>query len=189
MKVLETERLMLRRLDADDAAFVLRLVNEPTWLRYIGDRGVRTLEDARGYLQKGPMEMYERLGFGLYHVGLKQGGASIGMCGLLKRETLEDVDIGFAFFPEYQGRGYAFESASAVMSYGTRTLGLPRIVAVISADNHGSARLLEKLGFRFERWMRLAADAPEVKLYVTGQGASHSDQPDDLRSPGEAAPR
>jgi RimJ/RimL family protein N-acetyltransferase len=168
MNVLETERLVLRWLRADDAVFILQLVNEPSWLRYIGDKGVRTLEDARNYIEKGPVEMYGRLGFGLFLVECKETGDPIGICGLIKREALEDVDIGFAFLPRFCGQGYAFESASAAMSYGTRTLGLSRIVAITSQDNHVSAKLLEKLGFRFERLARLAADAAEVKLCAAG---------------------
>lgn len=168
MTVLETERLVLRRLRSDDAAFILQLVNEPAWLRYIGDRGVRTLEDAGEYIERGPVEMYGRLGFGLYLVERKDSGDPIGICGLLKREALEDVDIGFAFLARCWGQGYAFESAAAVLAYGTRTLGLSRIVAITSPENHASIKLLDKLGFRFERSVRLAADAAEVRLFVTG---------------------
>jgi RimJ/RimL family protein N-acetyltransferase len=168
MKVLETERLVVRWLKTDDAAFIHQLVNEPSWLRYIGDKGVRTLEDARNYIEKGPVEMYGRLGFGLYLVELKESGDPIGICGLIKRESLDDVDLGFAFLPRFWAQGYAFESASAVMAHETRALGLSRIVAVTSQDNHVSAKLLEKLGFRFERMARLAADTAEVRLYAAG---------------------
>ena len=168
VKVLETERLALRWLKTDDAAFIRQVVNEPSWLRYIGDKGVRTLEDARNYIEKGPVEMYGRLGFGLYLVELKETGDPIGICGLVKRESLDDVDLGFAFLPRFWAQGYAFESASAVMTHGTRALGLSRIVAVTSQDNHVSAKLLEKLGFHFERMARLAADTAEVRLYAAG---------------------
>jgi len=166
LRVLETDRLTLRWLSTDDAGFILRLLNEPSWLRFIGDRGVRTLEDARAYIVKGPLEMYARTGFGLYVVELKDGGIPIGMCGLIKREFLDAVDIGFAFFPEYWAKGYAYESASAVMAYGTRTMGLKRIVAITSSDNHGSARLLEKLGLRFERMVVFPDDGEEVRLFA-----------------------
>jgi len=166
MKILETERLVVRRLTAADAPFILQLVNEPSWLQYIGDKGVRTLEDARNYIDKGPIEMYGRLGFGLYLVELKASGEPIGMCGLIKRESLEDVDVGYAFLPRFWARGYAFESASAVVSYGKYALGLSRIVAITSKENHASAKVLEKLGFRFERALRLAVDAAEVNLYA-----------------------
>jgi ribosomal-protein-alanine N-acetyltransferase len=166
LKVLETERLVLRWLRTEDAAFILRLVNEPSWLRYIGDYGVRTLQDAQGYIAKGPVAMYARLGFGLYLVELKSTGGPIGICGLIKREALPEVDLGFAFLQEFRGQGYAFESASATLAYGRRSFRLSRIVAVSSPENNPAATLLEKLGFRFEHMARLAAGAPEVKLYA-----------------------
>jgi RimJ/RimL family protein N-acetyltransferase len=168
MTVLETDRLVLSRLDRDDAAFILELVNEPAWLRHIGDKGVRTLDDARGYIENGPVEMYGRLGFGLYLVALKGTGVPIGICGLIKREALADVDLGFAFLARSWGHGYAFEAAAAVVAYGTRTLGPGRVLAVTAQENHASMKLLDKLGFRFERLVRLAADGPEVRLYACG---------------------
>ncbi|MDB6041959.1 MAG: acetyltransferase family protein [Gammaproteobacteria bacterium] len=166
MKILETERLVLRRLTADDAPFILQLVNEPSWLQHIGDKGVRTLEEARNYIDKGPIEMYGRLGFGLYLVELKASGEPIGMCGLIKRESLEDVDVGYAFLPRFWAKGYAVESASAVVSHGKSAFGLSRIVAITSKENHASAKVLGKLGFRFERAVRLTVDAAEVNLYA-----------------------
>jgi RimJ/RimL family protein N-acetyltransferase len=166
MKILETERLVLRRLTATDAPFILQLVNEPSWVQYIGDKGVRTLEDARNYIDKGPIEMYGRLGFGLYLVELKASGEPIGMCGLIKRESLEDVDVGYAFLPRFWAKGYAFESASAVVSYGKSAFGLSRIIAITSKENYASAKVLGKLGFRFEHAVRLAVDAAEVNLYA-----------------------
>ena len=166
MKLLETERLVLRRLKTDDAAFILQLVNDPSWLRYIGDRGVRTLDDAVAYLEKGPLAMYERLGFGLYLVELKESGEPVGMCGLLKRDSLDDVDLGFAFLPQFRSKGYAFESTSATMDYAKRTLGISRILAVVSPDNDRSTKLLDRLGFRFERLTRLMPGAAEIKLYA-----------------------
>lgn len=167
MKVLETERLIVRRLSSGDAEFILQLLNEPSWLRFIGDKGVRTIEGARAYILNGPVEMYSRLGFGLYLVELKEEGSSIGICGLIKRDSLKDVDIGFAFLPKYWGSGYAYEAASAVMAYGKNVLGLNRIVAVTSADNDSSAKLLEKLGLRFEGMMKLSDDSEEVRLFGT----------------------
>jgi RimJ/RimL family protein N-acetyltransferase len=166
LNILETDRLILRCLSTDDAEFILGLVNEPSWLHFIGDRGVRTIEDARGYILKGPVEMYARLGFGIYLVELKEGGTPIGTCGLIKRDYLEDVDIGFAFLPNYWAKGYAYESASAVMAYGKDVLGLKRIVAITTSDNHSSARLLEKLGLRFERMMKLPGDDQELRLFA-----------------------
>jgi RimJ/RimL family protein N-acetyltransferase len=165
LKVLETDRLNLRRLSTDDAEFILELLNDPSFLRFIGDKGVRTLDDARNYILNGPMDMYNRLGFGLYLTELKESGVPIGICGLIKRDSLEDVDIGFAFLPKFWAKGYAYESAAAVMEYGKTVLGLKRIVAITSPDNHASGRLLEKLGMRFKRMIRLSKDAPEVRLF------------------------
>ena len=166
MKVLETDRLVLRRMSVDDAEFELRLLNEPSFLRFIGDRGVRTLEDARAYILKGPVDMYERLGFGLYITELKSEGVPIGICGLVKRDFLADVDIGFAFLPEFWGQGYAYEAAAAVMEYAKGELGLKRIVAITNPDNQSSIRLLEKLGLKFDRMIRTTADGPEIRLFV-----------------------
>lgn len=166
LKVLETNRLILRRLSTEDADFILELVNEPSWLRFIGDKGVRSIVDARDYILKGPVESYERFGFGLYLAELKETGTPIGICGLIKRDSLKDVDLGFAFLPKFWGNGYAYESASAVMAYGKSALGLNRIVAVTTPDNHNSIKVLEKLGFRFEQIVRLSVDAPEVRLFA-----------------------
>jgi RimJ/RimL family protein N-acetyltransferase len=167
LKVLETGRLVLRWLEVDDAAFILRLVNEPAWLQYIGDYGVRTPQDARAYIEKGPLVMYARRGFGLYLVELKPTGDPIGICGLIKREALPDVDLGYAFLQEFWAQGYAAEAASATLAYGRNQFQLPRIAAVSSPENDRSAKLLGKLGFRFERVARLAPGAAEVNLYVT----------------------
>ena len=173
MKVLETERLVLRRLVAEDAPFILELLNDPSWLRFIGDKGVRTLDDARAYIRNGPGDMYTRLGHGLYLTELKDGGTPIGLCGLIKRDTLENVDIGFAFLPLYRARGYAHEAASATLAYARNTLGLKRIVAITSPDNQASGRLLEKIGLRFEGMVRLAGGSGEVRLFGSGDEAGN----------------
>ncbi|HZI65889.1 MAG TPA: GNAT family N-acetyltransferase [Thermoanaerobaculia bacterium] len=171
-RVLETERLVLRRLTVDDAPFMLRLLNEPSWLRFIGDRGVRTIEEARRYILEGPVDMYERLGFGIYATTLKgDDSVPIGICGLVKRAGLEDVDIGFALLPEYWGKGYAYEAASAVMGYAKSVVGLGRIVAITSVDNETSARLLGKIGLRFERVIRLTEGGEEVRLFAWEAGS------------------
>lgn len=168
MNELHTERLFLRRLSPDlDADFILELVNEPSFLRYIGDKGVRDLAGARHYIETGPVASYQRFGFGLLRVELRDGGQPIGICGLLKREALADVDVGFAFLPRYRSRGYAFESASAVLAQGRSEFGLRRIVAITSPDNEPSIRLLGRLGFRLEGVTRLAADEPAVKLFAS----------------------
>ncbi len=165
MRVLETPRLALRRLTADDAPFILELVNVPAFLRNIGDRGVRDLDDARAYIANGPVASYARHGIGLWHVALREDGTAIGMCGLLKRDTLEHVDIGFAYLPAWWGKGYAREAAAAVMEYGTRTLGIPRIVAIVSPGNAASIRVLEHIGLTFERNLQLNDDGSETSLY------------------------
>lgn len=167
MTVIETERLALRRVTAEDAGFILELLNDPAWLRFIGDRGIRTLEGAREYISNTLAPMYERRGFGLYLTELKGEGAPVGLCGLIKRDSLKDVDIGFAFLPQFRGKGYGYESAAAVLAYGRKAFGLGRIVAITSPDNDGSARLLEKLGFTFERTIRLSEDAAEVCLFAS----------------------
>jgi ribosomal-protein-alanine N-acetyltransferase len=167
MHVLETERLALRRITSDDAAFILELLNDAAFLRFIGDKGVKNLEDARQYILHGPIESYERLGFGLYLVALKSSGVPIGICGLIKRDALEDVDIGFALLPDFRRKGYAFESAAAVKDYGLNSMGLRRLLAITQPDNTGSIRVLEKIGLKFERLIRLAPDTPEIKLYTS----------------------
>ena len=158
MIAIETERLALHEIDERDADFVLRLVNEPSFLRYIGDRGVRTLADARKYIADGPVAGYARYGHGLMRVVRKADGAALGMCGILKRDTLPDPDIGFSFFPEYGSQGYALESAQAVMKHARETLGLGRIVAITTRDNEPSMRLLGKLGFRFDGLFKFGAE-------------------------------
>lgn len=165
MTVLETERLILRRLTTDDAEFILRLLNEPSWLRFIGDRGVKTLDDASNYIRTGPMASYERFGFGLYLMQLKGSGTPIGICGLVKRDALEHPDIGFALLPEFWGNGYAYESAAAVMALGKDVLGLSRILAVTNPDNYGSIRVLEKLGMRPEGTVTLSEGDIELRVF------------------------
>lgn len=162
---LNTERLTIREFSVDDAPFVLQLLNEPSFLRFIGDKGVRNLDDARQYILNGPVASYERNGFGLYLVELIDTHTPIGMCGLIKRESLADVDIGFAFLPAFWNKGYALESAWSVFSYGKNVLKLPRIVAITNKDNESSAKLLEKLGLRFDRLIDLNGDRNEVKLF------------------------
>jgi RimJ/RimL family protein N-acetyltransferase len=166
VKVCETARLILRWLSLDDDAFVLELVNDPAWLRYIGDRGVRTLADARNYIVNGPVDMYHRLGFGLFLTERKTDGAAVGLCGLIKRDTLDHVDLGFAFLPQFLRNGYAFEAASAVMEFGKNTIRLSRIVAITSPANDASVRLLEKLGMTFEKRITLTAEGNDVMLYA-----------------------
>jgi RimJ/RimL family protein N-acetyltransferase len=170
MIVLETARLLLRRISVDDAAFILELLNEPSFLQFVGDKGVRTLDDARDYIRKGPIASYERFGFGLYLTLLKDAGVPIGICGLVKRESLMDADIGFAFMPAFWSQGYAFEAASAVMAHARRVCGLQRLVAIASPGNAASVKLLEKLGLTFERMVTLSEDGVELTLHAARLG-------------------
>jgi RimJ/RimL family protein N-acetyltransferase len=164
MPILHTQRLELRELVLEDDEFILRLLNEDGFLRFIGDKGVRTLADAREYLSKGPIDSYRRYGFGLYLTSLR-GGGPIGMCGLVKRDSLPDVDVGFAFLERYWSNGYAAESAAAVLAWGAEHLRLPRIIAITAPDNAGSIAVLQKIGLRFERMVKLSSDLQELKLF------------------------
>ena len=166
MTVPQTERLVIRRLNDDDAPFILTLLNEPTFLRYIGDKKVRGLEDARQYIRTGPAASYERNGFGLCLVQLKDTLTPVGMCGLLKREELPDPDIGFAFLPDFWNKGFAFEAAAAVLNDARERLKLQRVLAITSLDNDASIKLLQRLGFRFEKTMSLSADRESVRLFT-----------------------
>src|SRR5215218_2863709 len=166
MTVVKTERLILRQLTVDDAPFILTMLNEPSFLRYIGDKKVRNLEDARQYMLNGPVASYEKNGFGLCVVELKESHMPIGMCGLVKREELPDPDIGFAFLPDYWNKGFAYEGAAAVLHDGRERLSLQRILAITSLDNEASIKLLERLGFRFERVIKLSEDREQVKLFA-----------------------
>lgn len=164
--MLETQRLNLRRISARDAKFILALLNDPSFIRNIGDKRVRSVSNARSYIRNNIVASYERFGFGLYMVELKDCGSPIGICGLVKRESLPDVDIGFAFLPEFWSKGYATESAQAVKTYAIDVVGLKRIAAVTNPDNDGSIGVLEKIGLRFERMIRLGEDEPEIRLYA-----------------------
>jgi RimJ/RimL family protein N-acetyltransferase/protein tyrosine phosphatase (PTP) superfamily phosphohydrolase (DUF442 family) len=167
MTEFETDRLRLRRLEVADAPFILQLVNEPSWLRFIGDRGVHNLADAEHYIVGGPQRLYATYGFGLFMVEKREDGTSLGLCGLIKRDTLPDVDIGFAFLPEHWGQGYAREAAAATLRYARDTHKLPRVVAITSLDNVASGRVLETIGMRFEGNLRLEADGDEVRYFGT----------------------
>jgi RimJ/RimL family protein N-acetyltransferase len=165
MPVLRTARLSLRHFDRADAPFIFELLNEPSWLQHIGDKGIKTLRDAERYIQDGPVTMYTRLGFGLYLVELTGSGESVGMCGLIKRDTLEHVDLGFAFLSRFWGNGYACESAAAVVSYAKMRLGIDRIVAITAPTNQTSSKLLLKLGFTLERSITATGGGQELMLY------------------------
>jgi RimJ/RimL family protein N-acetyltransferase len=166
MSQLETERLLLRRLNVDDAPFILTLLNEPSFIRYIGDKSVRDLEGAQQYILNGPVASYDRHGFGLNLVELKESHTPIGICGLLKREELPDPDIGFALVPDFWSKGLAFEAATAVLQDARERLSLERILAITSLDNEASINLLQRLGFKFERVIQLTAGGEQVRLFT-----------------------
>jgi ribosomal-protein-alanine N-acetyltransferase len=165
-EILSTPRLVLRLLEPDDAAFIHALVNDPDWLRYIGERNVRSLDDARGYIANGPAAMFARHGFALFAVERREDGVPIGICGILKRDYLDAPDLGFAFLPAHRSRGYAREAAEATLAWGLEAHGIRRMLATTALDNDASVRLLEKLGFRFERTARMPGDANDVKLFA-----------------------
>ena len=167
MKILETTRTILRELTADDAEFMLDLLNQPSFIKYIGDRNVRDVEQARDYIETRFIASYKKFGFGLYLVELKQDNAPIGINGFVKRDSLPDADIGFAFLPQFCGQGYAVESAHAAMQYGKDILGLKRVLAITSQDNESSGKLLEKIGLKFESLIKQPHDTAELKLFST----------------------
>ncbi len=166
---IDTPRLTLRPLRFDDAPFLVELLNDPAFLEHIGDRGVRDCAGAEQYLRTGPLAMYERHGLGLLLVERRAGGdaapTSIGICGLLQRDSLPAPDIGFAFLPAHRAQGYGYEAAAAVLAFGRRQLGLARVLAIASPANHASHRLLARLGFRATGRVRPAPDEGEVCLF------------------------
>lgn len=162
--ILETERLFLREITEDDAAFILELINAPKFHQYIGDRGVRTVEDARPYIAEKFTKNYDALGYGLYMVCLKDG-TPIGNCGFVLRDTLPGPDLGFAFLPEFEGKGYGVESAKAVMEYGRNTLGFADVYAITTLDNDASGRLLEKVGFEYQEAIKNGNE--KLKVYLS----------------------
>jgi RimJ/RimL family protein N-acetyltransferase len=164
--ILETARLSVERFTLEDAGFILRLLNDPAFILNIADKGVRTLDSAREYLQGGPLAHYDRHGFGLWRVSERRSGAPVGMCGLIRRDTLADVDLGYALLPEFTGKGYANEVARAVVDHARQRLSLRRIVAIVSPGNERSIRLLGRLGFVFERMMLWPPDDEEVAIHA-----------------------
>jgi RimJ/RimL family protein N-acetyltransferase len=166
MKILETARLLLRTVEPADAPFYLELVNDPDFLAHIGDRGIRTLDAARAHIENGPMRMQAALGHAIWLVALKDSGTPVGMCGLIKRDTLPEVDLGYAFLPVWRGRGYAFEAARATLDHARDALGMARLLAITSPDNIASGALLEKLGLRFDKIVHLTPEDQGTRLYT-----------------------
>lgn len=164
--VLSTQRLILRRMCLDDAPFMLDLLNQPSWLRFIGDRGVTNLQQARDYIANGAMASYQRFGFGFFVVEMKGQPGAIGTCGLAKRDYLEDVDLGYALLPQYWSQGFASEASIGVIEYARNVLKLPRLVATTTRDNTISIRLLEKLGFRLRETFVQGEKRETLNLFV-----------------------
>ena len=166
MKIIETGRLLLRHLAASDAEFMFELVNEPAWIENIGNRNVKTIEDAERYILDRMVCSYELNGFGLYLVELKETGEPAGICGLVKRDYLQDVDIGFAFLERFRSKGYASESARAVADYASASLGLKRLAAITVPNNIGSIKVLEKIGLRLEKTIKAPDDETELMYFA-----------------------
>ncbi|MGZ8288215.1 MAG: GNAT family N-acetyltransferase [Telluria sp.] len=165
MHILETQRLRLRTIDSGDAPFYLKLVNDPAFIEFIGDRKIRTVEAAQEAIASGPVAMQAARGHSLYLVELKENAEPVGMSGLIKRDTLDEVDIGYAFLPEHCGKGYAYEAGAAVVQHARRDIGLARLLAIVSPGNAASKGLLAKLGLRFERLVHLTPEDPGTDLY------------------------
>lgn len=165
MKAIETKRLLIEVVELEDSPFIFKLLNSPTWIQFIGDRGVKTIEDAENYIQKSLLASYAKNGFGLYKVSLKVTKEPIGLCGFLQRDYLESVDIGFAILPAYEGKGYAFEAAQALMDYGISTLKFKAILAITSQNNTRSQKLLNKIGLLKKGTIKPSGEEPEVLLY------------------------
>ncbi|MCP9769578.1 N-acetyltransferase [Lacihabitans sp. LS3-19] len=165
MTIIETDRLTLRKFNLNDAVFILELLNTPLWLKFIGDKGVKTIQEAENYLKNGSLKSYEEKGFGLYLVEEKTTKSPIGMCGFIKRDELENLDLGFAFLPEYIGKGYGYEAANACIKFGKDVLGFEKIAAIVNPENEASNSLLVKLGFVLEKQIAFGENATLVNLY------------------------
>jgi len=163
--ILKTKRLFLRRLVRDDAEFILHQLNEPSWLKFIGDKNVYSLNDAKKYIELAPMTMYERYGFGLFLVCAKETSIPLGLCGLMKRDNLDDADLGYAFLPEFWKQGFALEAVESMIDYAKNTHKLSRILALSKSSNTASIKLLNKVGFLFDRDLKLKEDEDKLQIY------------------------
>jgi RimJ/RimL family protein N-acetyltransferase len=165
--ILETQRLTLQEFTLEDTAFIIELLNSPGWLRFIGDRNVKTEQQAADYLRNGPLKSYQQNGYGLSMVETKEGKKSIGMCGIIKRDNLENPDIGFAFLPEFTGKGYGYEIASATLNYARNQLHIPTVWAITLPDNMHSIRLLEKIGLTVSHTFSFPDSEEKLLLFST----------------------
>jgi RimJ/RimL family protein N-acetyltransferase len=165
MKILETERLYLRTIEPEDAAFYHELINDPTWLEYIGDKGIYSVEAARAAIIAGPCAMQAKLGFSLYLMERRSDGKPLGMCGLIKRDWLPEVDIGYAIRPAYSGQGYTYEAAAAVLVHAREQLHLPQLLGITAPANAKSIALLAKLGMTFIEHKALPPENRPTNIY------------------------
>lgn len=166
MDIIHTNRLEILEITTEDTPFIFELLNTPSWIKFIGDRGIKTQNDAKNYILNKFIPGYQTFGFGFYLVRLKENQASIGIAGLVKRDALEHIDIGFAFLPQYEGKGYGFESAAAIMEYANTSLGIKTIAGITNADNTRSIALLEKLGLRYQKMILLPNETEEIMLFL-----------------------
>lgn len=167
MIIAETERLKISKFSIADAPFFLELVNCPNWIKYIGDRNTKTIEDAEKRIAEGHLKNYEIYGFGFYKLLLKEeNNKPIGTCGLIKRYELDDVDLGFGFLPEYEGRGFGFESSVEIIKLAKNKFNLKKLAAISAPNNINSIKLLKKLGFNFEKNVKPFNDDEELRLFA-----------------------
>ena len=160
----------MRWLTLNDAELMLAVWNDPAFIKYVGDRGVYTLDQAHDALESGAFQLYENYGYGPFRLTLRENGQVVGVCGLFRREGYDDPDIGWSVLPEFSGKGFAYEAASAVLAYAWQEVGLSRVTAFIDVKNTPSIGLARKLGLRFERMARLVGDDEDVCLYSVSHG-------------------
>jgi len=165
MNVISTDRLLINRITLDDAGFILKLMNDKDWIKNIGDRGIRTIEETEEYIRTRFLKTYNEVGFGFYSLVRKSDQQIIGIAGLVDREGLDHIDIGYGMLPEFRGKGYAFEATKAIFDYGYKDLKLDKIVAIVNPDNPSSIKLLSKLGLEFEKMIRLPDEEIEIMLF------------------------
>lgn len=166
MPIAETSRLFISKITLKDSRFFLELVNTPHWLKYIGDRKIKTVKDAKGYLRNVTLKSFTDFGFGFYKLQMKDANKTIGICGLVKRKQLDDVEIGFALLPEYEGKGFGYEASLSVLELAKETFGLKKITAITLPTNISSIKLLEKLGLTFEKKVKPFEDDEELLLFA-----------------------
>jgi RimJ/RimL family protein N-acetyltransferase len=190
MSVIETSRLSLREVSVADAEFIFTLMTGQAYLQFIGDRGIRTVKDAEEYIRGKFVPSYRKFGYGSYLVELKPAARPIGVCGFVRRDSLDHPDIGFAFVREYWGHGFAYEAAGAVLDYGFEQLGMRVVLGITSPENHASIRLLEKLGLRYQKMFRVPPKNHDSMLFsVEGKRPNKAPEPTSTAVTPRAEPR